>query len=115
MGMDDVEPSKSRLKMHFASRYTSFKSARVAMTMGGLRDISESSLQDPRPIILAILGLLDDYPGYSEISVESTGGNAWPDFEAYASVSSTSSTSLPRAAIPDVKFYLTTRNMVLTI
>ncbi|RYP93166.1 hypothetical protein DL770_000740 [Monosporascus sp. CRB-9-2] len=63
LGMDNVEPSKSRLKTCFASRHTGFESVRGTMTMGGLRDVSEFSLQDLRPLILAILGLPGDYPG----------------------------------------------------
>lgn len=46
MGMDNVEPDKSRLKMYFTSAHTSFKSVREIMTMDGIRDISEESLLD---------------------------------------------------------------------
>ena len=109
MGMDDVEPSKSRLKMYFTSRHTSFHSVREVMTMGGLRDVSESSLQDLRSLILTVLGLPDDYPEDAEISVESTGANAWPDFDALCEGFIYFFDIAPTSGKPEVKFYLTTR------
>ena len=109
MGMDDVEPSKSRLKMYFTSRHTSFQSVREIMTMGGLRDVSESSLQDLRSLIVAVLGLPEDYPEDAEISVESTGGNAWPDFDALCEGFTYFFDIAPMSGKPEVKIYLATR------
>ncbi|KAI9677128.1 MAG: hypothetical protein M1822_008237 [Bathelium mastoideum] len=109
MGMDDVAPSKSRLKMYFTSAHTSFNSVREIMTMDGLRSIPESSLQDLRSMILAVLGLPADYPEDAEIPVGSDADSEWPDFAAlcegfiyFFDIARTSGT-------PDVKFYLTTR------
>lgn len=109
MGMDNVEPSKSRLKMYFTSRHTSFESVREVMTIGGLRDVSESSLQDLRSLILAVLGLPDNDSGDAEVSVESTGSNKLRDFEALCEGSTYFFDIAPTSGKPKVKFYLTTR------
>lgn len=109
MGMDDVEPSKSRLKMYFTSRHTSFDSVREIMTMGGLRDLPESSLQDLRSLILAILGLPSDFPENAEITPESTGGSEWSDFEALCEGFIYFFDIAHTSGKPEVKFYLTTR------
>ncbi|KAK9414374.1 putative Aromatic prenyltransferase [Seiridium unicorne] len=109
MGMDNVEPSKSRLKMYFTSAHTSFDSVREIMTMGGLRDIPESSLQDLRSLILAVLGLPSDYPEDAEISVESSASDDWPDFAALCEGFVYFFDIAPTSGHPDVKFYLTTR------
>lgn len=79
------------------------------MAMGGLQDVSESSLQRLRPLITAVLGLPDDYLGDAEASVESTGGNAWPDFDAPCEVFVYFFDMLSTSGKPEVKFYLTLR------
>jgi len=79
------------------------------MTMGGLRDLSESSLQDLRSLILAVLRLPDDYPEDAKISVESTAGNAWPDFDTLCQGFIYFFDNAPTSGTPEVKFYLTTR------
>ena len=109
MGMDNVEPFKSWLKMYFTSGHTSFQSVREVMTMGGLQDVSESSLQDLRSLNFAVFGLPDDFPEDAEISVESTGGNAWPDFDALCEGFVYFFRIAPTTGKPEVKFYLTTR------
>ncbi|RYO86223.1 hypothetical protein DL766_008931 [Monosporascus sp. MC13-8B] len=88
---------------------TFFKSVREIMAMGGLRDVSESSLQDLRSLILTVLGLPGDYPEDAEIPVEANGGNAWPDFEALCEGFVYFFDIAPTSSKPDVKFYLTTR------
>ena len=75
------------------------------MTMGGLRDVSESSLH----LIFAILGLPDDYPEDADISVLSTGGNAWPDFDALCVDVVYYFDIAPTSGKPKVKSYLTAR------
>ncbi|CAG8924602.1 unnamed protein product [Penicillium salamii] len=110
MGMDNVESSKSRLKMYFTSANTSFQSVREIMTMGGICDISEESLQDLRSMILAVLGLPSDFPEEENISVEATtGGNSWKDFEALCEGFIYFFDIAPANGKPEVKFYLTTR------
>ncbi|EER38497.1 dimethylallyl tryptophan synthase GliD1 [Histoplasma capsulatum H143] len=110
MGMDNVEPSKSRLKMYFTSANTSFKSVREIMTMGGISDISEESLQNLRSMILAVLGLPADFPEGKEISVESTtAGQTWKDLEALCEGFIYFFDIAPTSGRPQVKFYLTTR------
>lgn len=110
MGMDNVEPSQSRLKMYFTSAHTSFASVREVMTMGGICDIPEESLQDLRSMILAVLGLPADFPEDKEISVEATtGGTVWKDFEALCEGFIYFFDIAPTSGKPEVKFYLTTR------
>lgn len=109
MGMDNVEPSKSRLKIYFTSANTSFKSVREIMTMGGISDISEESLQNLRSMILAVLGLPADFPEEKEISVESTtAGQTWKDFEALCEGFIYFFDIAPTSGRPQVKFFLTT-------
>lgn len=109
MGMDDVKPSKSRLKMYFTSAHTCFNAVREIMTMGGTRDIPESSLQDLRSMILAVLGLPSDFPEDAEIPVEGNADNNWPDFAALCEGFVFFFDIAPTSGTPDVKFYLTTR------
>ena len=109
MGMDNVKPPKSRLKVYFTSRHTSFQSFKEFMTIGELRDVSESSLQNPRSLILAVLGLLDIYSEDAEVSVESTGSNKWRDFEALCEGYTYFFDIAPTSGKPEVKFYLNTR------
>ncbi|KAJ6180053.1 hypothetical protein N7519_010514 [Penicillium mononematosum] len=110
MGMDNIDSSKSRLKMYFTSAHTSFKSVREIMTMGGVCDIAEESLQDLRSMILAVLGLPADFPEEQEISVQATtGGNIWKDFEALCEGFIYFFDIAPMNGKPEVKFYLTTR------
>ncbi|KAA8646569.1 uncharacterized protein ATNIH1004_008002 [Aspergillus tanneri] len=110
MGMDNVEPSKSRFKMYFTSAHTSLKSVREIMTMGGICDSSEESLQDLRSMTLAVLGLPADFPEEQEISVEATtGGNSWKDFKALCDGFIYFFDIAPKSGKPEVKYYLTTR------
>ncbi|KAK1454240.1 aromatic prenyltransferase [Colletotrichum cuscutae] len=110
MGMDNVTPSKSRLKMYFTSRHTCFNSVREVITMGGLRDVSEASLQDLRSLILAILGLPEDYPEDAEFAPTSASGdNKWDDFDALCEGFTYFFDIAPSSGTPDVKFYLPTR------
>lgn len=110
MGMDAVEPSKSRLKMYFTSAHTSFDAVREIMTMGGIRDISESSLQDLRSLILAVLGLPADYPEDAEIPVEGpASGEDWKDFDALCTGFTFFFDVAHNSGTPEIKFYLTTR------
>jgi DMATS type aromatic prenyltransferase len=110
MGMDNVEPDKSRLKMYFTSAHTSFKSVREIMTMGGIRDISEESLLDLRSMILTVLGLPEDYPEDKEVPVgTSNSGGEWADFAALCEGFIYFFDIAPKDSKPEVKFYLTTR------
>lgn len=58
---------------------------------------------------MAVLGLSDDYPEDAEISVESIGGSAWPDFDALCKGFVYFFDIAPTSGKPEVKFYLTTR------
>lgn len=73
VGGDDAAPPRSRLKMYYASRSTSFRSVRAVMTMGGRRAVSETNLQDLRSLILAVLGLAADYPEEAEVAAVEAG------------------------------------------
>ncbi|KAK1957516.1 aromatic prenyltransferase [Colletotrichum sublineola] len=110
MGMDNVTPSKSRLKMYFTSRHTCFNSVREIITMGGLRHVSESSLQDLRSLILTILGLPADYPEEDEFTPTSAkSGDKWDDFDSLCEGFTYFFDIAPTSGVPDVKFYLPTR------
>lgn len=93
MGMGNVEPSKSRLKMYFTSRHTSFQSVREVMTMGGLQDVSEFSLQGR----LSFLATTPRMPRFPSSLPAATHGLT---LTHYARVSSTSSILFPRVASP---------------
>lgn len=56
------------------SRHTNFHSVRETMTVSGTPRYFQVRVQDLRSLILAALGVSDDYPEDTEISVESTGG-----------------------------------------
>ncbi|KAI1367013.1 dimethylallyl tryptophan synthase GliD1 [Xylaria arbuscula] len=111
MGIDDVEPSSSRLKLYFTTPHTSFKSVREIMTLGGLIDVPEEKMQDLRSFISATLCLPDDYPEDKEIPHEITDKEMWAEAEAlidgyvyYFDIAPGSS-----KAIPDIKFHNPTR------
>lgn len=79
------------------------------MTKGELRHNPESSLQDLRSLIIAVLGLPDDFSGDAKISFASTSGNAWPDFEALCEDIIYFFDIAPMNSKAKVKLYLTTR------
>lgn len=62
LAVDNVEPSKSRLKLYFISAHSSFASVRRIMTMGGRKQVSEDHLQELRSLISAVSGLAPDFP-----------------------------------------------------
>ncbi|KAL9095873.1 MAG: hypothetical protein Q9165_001870 [Trypethelium subeluteriae] len=109
MGMDNVKPSKSRLKMYYSSAHTSFNAVREIMTMGGTRDIPESSLQDLRSMILAVLGLPSDFPDDQEIPLDDNVDNYWLSFATLRFGFTFFFDIAPTSGTPDVKFYLPTR------
>lgn len=112
MAMDNVEPSRSRLKMYFTSRHTSFHSVREVMTMGGLRDVSEASLQDLRWLLAAVLGLPRDYPEDAEVpSAAAISGGDWFDSSALCQGFTYCFDIAHASGTPDVKIYVKTRKL----
>lgn len=102
MAMDDVAPSKSRLKLYFTTPHTSFASIREIMTLSGHLSVPEASLQDLRSFIATILGLPDDQPEHAEIPLPgSAPKHPGPCFVYFFDVA-------PNAAL-DVKLYLACR------
>lgn len=62
LALDDVAPSKARLKFYFMSPHTSFVSVREMISLGGIIPIAESRLQELRSLIVAVIGIPEDYP-----------------------------------------------------
>ncbi|KAI1503388.1 dimethylallyl tryptophan synthase GliD1, partial [Biscogniauxia marginata] len=109
LAMDDVAPSKSRLKLYFTTPHTSFLSVREIMTMGGLIDVPETGMQDLRSFIAATLGLPDDYPEDAEIPSEPPGGKKWALSEALVDGYVYYFDIAPHNKVPGIKFYNPTR------
>jgi DMATS type aromatic prenyltransferase len=113
--MDDVAPSKSRLKLYFTTPHTSFASVREIMTMGGLIKIPESKMQDLRSFIVTTLGLAEDYAEDAEISRElqwvRPDNELFTEFEALVDGLVYFFDIAPgnADAIPEIKFYNPTR------
>ncbi|KAI5868213.1 aromatic prenyltransferase [Durotheca rogersii] len=109
LAMDDVSPSKSRLKMYFLTSHTSFKALRQIMTLGGLVDIPEESLQEIRSLITTILGLPEDFPEDANTPVQPPIGKSWVETENLFECFVYFFDIAPQNGVPDVKFYLPTR------
>jgi hypothetical protein len=67
LAVDNVLPEKSRLKLYFQTPHTSFTSVREIMTLGGRISAPESQLEDLRTLLLAVSGLVPDFPNEQEI------------------------------------------------
>jgi DMATS type aromatic prenyltransferase len=69
IAVDNVAPTKSRLKWYFHTPHTSFRSVREVMTLGGriVNDKIEGQLADLYALIRAVAGLPDDFPDTAEI------------------------------------------------
>lgn len=95
MDTDNVGLSKSQSNMYFTSNQTSFKSLQGVMTVGELRDGSESSLQDLRSMILTSWRFLTTTPRMLSFPSSLPAATRSLTLTHYARVSSTSSTLPP--------------------
>ncbi|KAI0469319.1 dimethylallyl tryptophan synthase GliD1 [Xylaria cf. heliscus] len=113
LAVDDIAPSKSRLKFYFHTPHTSFTSVREIMTLGGLISVPEAQLQDLRSLISAVTGLRTDFPEDSEVPCA-------PEYDPAAKDNFVELPILlsgylyyfdiaPGAAVPDIKFYTPVR------
>ncbi|KAH7038344.1 aromatic prenyltransferase [Microdochium trichocladiopsis] len=62
LAVDNVEPSKSRLKLYFLGPRNSFASVRSIMTLGGKKPVDEAHLQELRSLICAVSGIDEAHP-----------------------------------------------------
>ena len=113
LAVDDVEPSKARLKFYFQTPHTSFASVREIMTLGGLKSVPEEQLQDLRTLIAAVTGLEEDFPEDAEVPCA-------PEYDPAAKENFVELPILlsgylyyfdiaPGMALPDIKFYTPVR------
>ncbi|KAI1288308.1 aromatic prenyltransferase [Xylaria venustula] len=109
LAMDDVPPSKSRLKLYFTTPHTSIASLREVMTMGGMIDILEADIQDIRSLIETVLGLPKDYPEDANMPLANPVGKTWVDTKDLVECFVYFFDIAPGRDKPDVKFYLPTR------
>jgi len=115
IGVDNVAPSKSRLKWYFHTPHTSFKSVRDIMTLGGriATPHMDQQLEDLHDLIKAIVGLPADFSEDSEVPPGPTFGSSTTD--TFGELSSLLCGYLyyfdiaPGNALPDVKIFVPTR------
>ncbi|KAI1325880.1 dimethylallyl tryptophan synthase GliD1 [Xylariaceae sp. FL0255] len=115
LAVDNVKPSKSRLKLYFLGSHTSFTSVRRIMTMNGTKQVPEKYLQELRSLICAITGVSPDYPEDKELPSIKGNHTTWtkdnsgevPDVLRhnvyYFDIA-------PGRTVPDIKFYIPVRD-----
>lgn len=79
------------------------------MTMGGLINVSESSLQDVRSLIETLLELPSDYPEDADMPITPPVGKTWVDTKDLVECFVYFFDVAPQNSKPDVKLYLPTR------
>ncbi|KAI1810885.1 aromatic prenyltransferase [Poronia punctata] len=109
LAMDDVKPSQSRLKVYFTTPHTSFASLRRIMTMDGTLEVPETSIQDVRSLVEAILDLPKDYPEDANVPTTDPVGKTWVDTKDLVECFVYFFDIAPGREKPDVKLYLPTR------
>ncbi|KAI1390512.1 aromatic prenyltransferase [Hypoxylon trugodes] len=109
LAMDDVKPSKSRLKFYLMTPHTSFASLKEIMTMGGLIDIPEANMKDLRSLIQAIIGVPSDYPEHANMPITPPIGKTWADTENLFECFVYFFDIAPQNPQPEIKLYLPAR------
>lgn len=67
VGIDCVEPSRSRIKVYVRSSRTSFDSVQDILTLGGLRQVDTAALADMRDLWRLTLQLPEDFNSAAEL------------------------------------------------
>lgn len=114
LAVDNVKPSKSRLKLYFLASHNSFASVRSIMTMSGKKQVSEQHIQELRSLICAVSGVGPDFPEDQDvpfISDHYTNGTknnfgklpeVLHSYVYYFDIA-------PGKGVPDIKFYIPVR------
>ncbi|KAI1381282.1 dimethylallyl tryptophan synthase GliD1 [Hypoxylon crocopeplum] len=115
VAVDNVKPSKSRLKLYFLGSRTSFASVRSIMTMSGYKQVPEEYLQKLRSLICAVAGVGPDFPEDQELPSISDDYTTWTKDNSgevpevlrhnvyYFDIA-------PGKSVPDIKFYIPVRD-----
>lgn len=109
LAVDDVKPKKSRLKLYFMTPHTSFSSLREIVTLGGTREVPESSFKDLKSFIWTLLGVPDDYPEDVNVPAHPPVAKTWLDEENLVECFVYFFDIAPHNSEVDIKFYLPTR------
>ncbi|KAI8933233.1 hypothetical protein NX059_009866 [Plenodomus lindquistii] len=109
LAVDDVKPEKSRLKLYFMTPHTSFSSLREIVTLGGTRDVPESSFHDLKSFIWTLLGLPNDYQEDTNVPAHPPVAKTWLDEENLVECFVYFFDIAPHNSEVDIKFYLPTR------
>ena len=115
LGIDDVSPTKSRLKWYFHTAHTSFASVREIMTLGG--QISNphltSGLADLYELIKAVAQLPHDFPEDAEVPAapcwDSSRKEKFGDLAKMLSGYLYYFDVAPGNTLPEIKFFIPTR------
>ncbi|KAI1261846.1 aromatic prenyltransferase [Xylariaceae sp. FL1019] len=114
LAVDNVKPSKSRLKLYFIASRSSFASVRSIMTLGGRKRVAEDLLQELRSLICAVSGVDPGFPEdqetpftaahYTDDTKDNFGElpEILHSYVYYFDIA-------PGRALPDVKFYTPVR------
>ncbi|KAI0435999.1 dimethylallyl tryptophan synthase GliD1 [Xylaria telfairii] len=115
LAVDNIKPSKSRLKLYFLTTHTSFSSVRTIMTMGGYKKVREEYLQELRSLICAVAGVPQDFPEDQELPSTSNDHTTWTKDNTgevpgvircnvyYFDIA-------PGKSVPDIKVYIPVRD-----
>ncbi|KEQ85578.1 aromatic prenyltransferase [Aureobasidium pullulans EXF-150] len=100
LGIDCVEPSRSRMKVYMRTSVTSLAHTIAIMSLGGRRWLGPSTLSDVRQLWTSVLKLDSEFPETAELPVRThqTSGILF-----YFDIK-------PTATIPDVKVYIPVRH-----
>ncbi|KAI1113186.1 dimethylallyl tryptophan synthase GliD1 [Nemania sp. NC0429] len=114
IGVDNnAESSQSRIKLYAQTPITTFAAVRAMMTLGGLKDVPESRIEDLRDFIMSVLGLPADFADDAELPMPmSRSTESKEGFENLTILLRGSMCYFDLAVgakVPEVKFYLLAR------
>lgn len=114
LAVDNVKPSKSRLKLYFLASHSSFASVRSIVTIGGYKQVPEEHIQELRSLVYTLSGVGSDFPEdqdvpfisdhYTNRTKDNFGGlpEVLHSFVYYFDIA-------PGKSVPDIKFYIPVR------
>ncbi|KAM4065015.1 tryptophan dimethylallyltransferase domain-containing protein [Hirsutella rhossiliensis] len=113
LGVDNVTPSKSRIKMYFRTPHTSFASVREVMTLGGRIAFPETKMQELKSLVAAVACLNPDFDDNSEVRPTPGQGSGSKgissDLPAILSGFIYYFDIAPGGTLPDIKLYIQQR------